>query len=124
LPREKRSGCLNFQLLPTRTPRCAARAHWDKFAVLGKFTLPTAANSANRKAKTGFHVLVQWLAVTLVLLLIFLHLSRAIEAGLFSRAFRKKLSEPMSFMGEFFLRLENSADSMGTPCAFCRGRLA
>jgi hypothetical protein len=78
----------------------------------------------NEKAKTGFHVLVQWLAVTLVLLLIFLHLIRAIEAGLFSRAFRKKLSEPMSFMGEFFLRLENSADSMGTPCAFCRGRLA
>ena len=48
-PDKKRSGCLNLQLLPTRTPRCAIRAHWAKFAVHGKFTLPTAANSANRK---------------------------------------------------------------------------
>jgi hypothetical protein len=52
-----------------------------------------------------------------------LHLSRAIEAVLFSRVFRKKLSEPTLLykVGEFFLRLENSADSMGTPCALLQG---
>jgi len=88
-PDKKRSGCLNLQLLPTRTPRCAIRAHWAKFAVHGKFTLPTAANSANRKgsfqtkSKSGAHVTARNLAVTLVLFLIFLHLSRAIEAALY-----------------------------------------
>ena len=78
----------------------------------------------SEKQQRCSYYIAWWLALTLVLLLIFLHLSRASEAGLLSRVFRAKLFEPMSRMGEFFLRLENSADSMGTPCVFYRGRLA
>ena len=52
----------------------------------------------------------------LFLLLIFLHLSRASEAALFSRAFRTKLSEPMPFMGEFFCAaLIKGSESISTP---------
>jgi len=85
----------------------------------------TEKGTKKSKSKSGAHILEMWLvARRLVSLLIFIHLSRAIESVLFSRAVSKKLSEPMLFMGEFFLRLENSTDLMGTPCAFYRGRLA
>jgi len=55
-----------------------------------------------------------------------LRLSRASEAALLSRVSRTKLSEPALLfkVGEFFVRLEDNAVSMGTPCASCRGQPA
>jgi hypothetical protein len=106
LPREKRSGFLNLQLLLTRPSRCAVRAHWIKFAVHGEFTLPTAANSASRKGKFTSEKKKRCLNFSEVLgsnaglAFDLLHLSRAIESGQFSRAFRKKLFEPACFLSE------------------------
>jgi hypothetical protein len=60
----------------------------------------TEKGTKKLKRKNGVCVLERCLAATLVLLLTYLHLSRAIEAGLFSRAFRKKLSELTCFLSE------------------------